>query len=401
MENGSLYLNHFMPGYYKFFKHPLSVVILSGLLACDARQDVAPVDRSLVAQPATPHIVSIHEGLEHPWSLAFLPDGSMLVTERAGRLRRVEVSESGPSQIVSGLPSIHTGGQAGLFDVVLDPNFAGNRTLYLSYAERRGNVNGLAVARARLSDDSGSLENVSIIFRQHPKRKGDFQYGGRMAFGHDGMLFVTLGDRNDWRHDAQKPGSHIGKVVRITTDGKSPPDNPFIGRRAFKPEIWSLGHRNPQGAAIHPQSGELWTHEHGPLGGDALNITRPGRNYGWPKISYGCDYGQPEDCLPVGGNSIAEGLEQPVKYWAPRSIAPSGLAFYNGERFPEWKGSLFIGALSGRALWRLVFDVDTIVEQERLFDELQERIRDIQEGPDGWLYLLTDDPLGRILRIER
>lgn len=396
MENGSQYLHYFMPGYFKFLKHAIPVIILGGLLACDARQDVAPVQKL-----APPHIVSIHEGLEHPWSLAFLLDGSILVTERAGRLRRIDVGDSGPSQIVSGLPSVHTAGQAGLFDVALDPDFVSNRTLYLSYAERFGEVNGLAVARARLSDDGSSLENVTVIFRQHPKRKGDFQYGGRMAFGHDGTLFITLGDRNDWRHDAQEPGSHIGKVVRITTDGKVPSDNPFIDQKGYRPEIWSLGHRNPQGAAVHPQNSELWTHEHGPLGGDELNITRAGRNYGWPKISYGCDYGQPDDCLPVGGTSVAEGLEQPVKYWAPRSIAPSGLAFYNGDGFPEWKGSLFLGALSGRALWRLVFSEDTVVEQERLFDDLQERIRDIREGPDGWLYLLTDDPLGRILRIER
>lgn len=390
-----------MASYDTLFERGLVLALLSGLLACDARQDAPAMQKSEPQAPAPPRVVVIHDGLVHPWSLAFLPDGSMLVTERAGRLQRIEIGNGGAAQVVAGLPSIHAEGQAGLFDVVLDPEFGSNRTIYFSYAERRGKVNGLAVARATLSDDRRSLENVTVIFRQHPKREGDFQYGGRMVFGKDKSLFITLGDRNDWRHDAQRPDSHIGKVVRITTDGEVPPDNPFVGQDDYLPEIWSLGHRNPQGAAVHPVSSELWTHEHGPLGGDELNITRAGKNYGWPKISYGCDYGQPDDCLPVGGKSVEEGLEQPVTYWGPRSIAPSGMAFYTGERFPEWRGSMFLGTLSGRALWRFRLNDDTVVEQERLFDDLEERIRDVREGLDGWLYLLTDDPLGRILRIER
>lgn len=343
-------------------------------------------------------VETLVRGLENPWSLAFLPDGRMLVTERPGRLRLAS-REGRLSPPLSGVPRMVAGGQAGLFDVVLDPAFGNNRRIYLSYAEGgEGDLNGLAVARATLAPDGNALQDVTVIFRQQPKVDSSGHFGGRLVFARDGTLFVTLGDRQSRRErgKAQHPDKHHGKIVRIDTDGRVPADNPFAQRPGTLPQIWSLGHRNPQGAALHPQTGELWISEHGPQGGDEINIVRAGKNYGWPVITHGCEYGT---CFKVGEGTQREGMEQPVTFWVPKSIAPSGLAFYTGDRYPGWKGNLFSGALAGQALWRLVLRGDEIVEREALLTSLGERIRDVRQGPDGYLYLLTDNPNGRVLRV--
>lgn len=349
-------------------------------------------------------VVTVANGLVHPWGLAFLPDGSMLVTERPGRLRHVTAGTVGGP--ISGVPAVDARGQGGLLDVALDPGFASNRLIYLSYAEPgsgpESGLNGTAVARAELSADQSRLDHLIVIFRQHPKRNSTGHFGSRLVFARDKTLFITLGERFNFRDEAQNPANDLGKVVRIRTDGSIPEDNPFVGRAGYAPELWSLGHRNPQGATLHPDTGELWTTEHGPQGGDELNVTRAGLNYGWPRISYGCEYGSPiGNCTPVGGASAAPGLEQPVTYWVPVSIAPSGLTFYTGERYPEWKGQLFLGALEGKALWRIQLSGTNVVGREALLTDLGERIRDVRQGPDGWLYLLTDNEKGRLLRLER
>jgi aldose sugar dehydrogenase len=350
--------------------------------------------------------VTFTSGLEHPWSLAFLPDGSMLVTERPGRLRHVSVDGATLSDPLAGVPAVDAREQGGLFDVVLDPAFDSNRRIYLSFAEPGTGAeegrNGTAVARAELSADNSALLNLAVIFRQAPKVASTKHFGGRLVFSGDGTLFVGLGERYDFRDEAQDLSNHLGKVVRIDTDGAAPADNPFIGQAGAAPEVFSLGHRNMQGAALNPASGELWSNEHGPQGGDEVNRIQPGLNYGWPLISYGCEYGAPVgQCTPVGGASEAPGLEQPLTYWVPESIAPSGMAFYNGDAFPQWKGSVFIGALAGEALWRLTLSGNTVTAREALFGELGQRIRDVRVGADGWLYLLTDEDAGRIVRIQK
>ena len=357
------------------------------------------------AQPAPRPIATTYaRDLVHPWSLAFLPDGTALVTERPGRMRLVG-TDGRLSAPISGLPAVDARGEGGLLDLALDPNFSLNRMVYWSYAEPGTGVdagrNGTAVARAVLSPDGSSLSDLQVLFRQSPKVDSTAHFGSRLAFARDGTLFITLGERLSRREDAQNLANHLGKVVRIRSDGSVPPDNPFVGQAGAAPEIWSLGHCNVQGAAIDPTSGELWTDEHGPQGGDEVNITRGGRNYGWPRISYGCEEGAPVGaCVPVGGQSAAPGLEQPLTYWAPAGIAPSGMAFYTATLFPQWRGSLFIGALAGRALWRLSLVGDRLAAREALFGELGERIRDVRQGPDGALYLLTDDDAGRIVRIH-
>ena len=340
-----------------------------------------------------PKAVTVASGLEHPWGLAFLPDGSMLVTERPGRLRMVSPSgELGAP--LAGLPRIEVVGQGGLLDVAPDPNFAINRLVYFSYSEPGEGGNSTAVARARL--EPKGLADVRVIFRQKPKVASGHHFGSRLAFARDGRLFITLGDRYSRKDDAQTLDTHHGKIVRIEADGRVPADNPFVGRAGALPEIWSYGHRNVQGAAIHPATGELWAHEHGPQGGDELNAVDAGRNYGWPVITYGRNY--------VSGTKIGEGTERadvpaPLTYWVP-SIAPSGMAFLTSDRYPGWKGNLFVGALRGAQLQRLVLDGRKVLQRESLLANLGERIRDVRQGPDGWLYLLTDSAQGRILRLE-
>ena len=338
--------------------------------------------------------VIVAKGLQHPWGLAFLPDGRMLVTERPGRLRLVS-REGVLSPPLQGVPQVDVGGQGGLLDVAIDPKFGENQRVYLSYSEAGAGGNGTAVARARLEGDH--LAELKVIFRQEPKYPSSNHFGSRLVFDRAGRLFITLGDRFKLRDEAQNLGNDLGKVVRVDTDGNVPADNPFVGRPGARPEIWSYGHRNMQGAALHPATGELWTHEHGPQGGDELNVDEAGKNYGWPVITYGREYGTG---MKIGEGTAKAGMEQPLTYWVP-SVAPSGMAFVTGNRYPGWQGNLFIGTLREQVLIRLELDGRKVVREERLLQNMKERIRDVRMGPDGWLYLLTDNEDGRILRLER
>jgi len=338
-------------------------------------------------------LVTVAEGLERPWGIAFLPDGRALVTERPGRLRIVGM-DGKLSAPLSGVPAVDAVNQGGLLDVALDPDFATTRLVYLAYSEPREGGNGTTVARGRLAE--GGLEQVEVIFRQQPTVKGGHHFGSRLVFARDGRLFVTLGDRFSERAKAQTLDNHMGKVVRIERDGKVPADNPFLGKPGALPQIWSYGHRNVQGAALHPATGELWTNEHGPKGGDELNRTLPGLNYGWPTVTYGVEYSGAK----ISDSPTAPGIEPPVHHWVP-SIATSGLVIYTGERFPKWRGSAFVGALKGKHVARLEMDGNRVVSEERLFEGVvNERVRDVEQGPDGYIYLLTDEPKGRLLRVE-
>ncbi len=331
-------------------------------------------------------------GLDHPWSLAFLPDRSMLITERAGALRRFTPGRGlGPR--ITGVPAVLAQGQGGLLDVVLAPDFATSRRIYLSYFERRPTGAAITVARATLGD--AALTDVTVIFRAEPAAAPTPNLGGRMTFGPDGKLYVTIGDRFDrLRGQAQQLDSDIGKIVRLNPDGSAPADNPFRNRPGARPEIWSIGHRNPQAIAFDP-AGQLWTVEHGARGGDELNRIGPGLNYGWPVISYGEDYAG----TPIGeGLTAREGMEQPVYYWDP-VIAPSGMAFYTGDLFPAWRGSLFVGGLRAQSLTRLTLTAGRVTGEERLLTDLNARIRDVRQGPDGALYVLTDEDEGRLIRL--
>ncbi|HEY5559573.1 MAG TPA: PQQ-dependent sugar dehydrogenase [Steroidobacteraceae bacterium] len=363
----------------------LLLALFAGAGACQDAPHKQPSGETPV------EITTVASGLAHPWGLAFLPDGRMLVTERPGRLRYVD-SKGIVSDPVAGVPAVYAERQGGLLDVVLDPEFAANSTIYLSYAEpAEDGTNGTAVARARL--DGMRMTDVTVIFRQQPKIASGHHFGSRLVFARDGRLFVTLGERNKERDSAQDLGTHLGKVVRIAKDGTVPADNPFVGKSGALPEIWSYGHRNVQGAALHPFTGQLWTHEHGPRGGDEINITVGGRNYGWPIISHGREYHGPA----IGEGTEEAGMEQPLLYWVP-SIAPSGMTFHSGNAFPAWKGQLFVGGLAARQLVRLAFDPDGRIRSEERI-AIGERVRNVREGPDGALYLLTDEDAGRLLRL--
>jgi len=333
-------------------------------------------------------------GLDHPWAIAFLPDGRMLVTERPGRMRIVG-KDSTLSAALAGVPQVFASGQGGLHDVVLDRNFVQNHILYFCYAEPVEGRARTALARARLIDEgTARIDDVDVIFRQAGPLSSGNHFGCRIVQTPDDNLFLTTGDHFTTRDQAQNLGNDLGKIIRIRPDGSVPPDNPFVGKAAAKPEIWSYGHRNPQGLALHPVTGKLWEHEHGPRGGDEVNIIEKGKNYGWPVIGYGIDYSGAK----IHESTQKTGMEQPLKYWVP-SIAPSGMTFYTGNVFAPWRGSLFVGALAGQLLVRLGVDGDKVVEEERLLQQLRERIRDVREGPDGALWLATDSSSGRILRL--
>ena len=340
-------------------------------------------------------VETVAGGLVHPWGLAFLPDGRMLVTERPGRMRIV-TRDGQLSAPLTGVPDVWATGQGGLLDVVLDKTFAENSTIYFCFAERASGGGRTAVARAKLIDaNPAKLEDVKVIFRQDGPLSTGNHYGCRIAQAPDGNLFVAMGEHFFTRDEAQNLTNHLGKIVRIAPDGSVPKDNPFIGRDGAKPEIWSYGHRNPQSLAFNPASGVLWEIEHGPKGGDEVNIIGKGKNYGWPVIGYGIDY----NGTKIHDSNSKDGMEQPIKYWVP-SISPSGMAFYNGALFPKWKGSLFTGALAGQMLVRLSLDGDKVTGEERLLQNLNERIRDVRQGPDGAVWLLTDNSAGRILRVS-
>jgi glucose/arabinose dehydrogenase len=359
-------------------------------------QQTGPAQRSPTPASVDGNITTetVASGLVHPWALAFLPDGRILVTERPGRLRIVD-RNGRLSEPLAGVPEVAARGQGGLLDVAIDPNFSENRLVYLSYAEGADDgTSSTAVSRGQLGE--GRLENVQRIYSQQPKVQSGGHFGSRLVFSQDGKLFVTQGDRQSsrFRQQAQDLSSGIGKIVRINPDGSIPRDNPFVGRNDARPEIWSYGHRNAQAAALHPETGQLWTVEHGARGGDELNHPEAGKNYGWPVITYGRDY----NGSSIGEGSAREGMEQPVYYWDP-VIAPSGMVFYTGDRYPGWKGSAFVGSMTPGALVRLTIADGRVTTEERYLGDLNERIRDVQQGPDGLLYLVTDSPQGRVLRV--
>ncbi|MGH6771084.1 MAG: PQQ-dependent sugar dehydrogenase [Xanthobacteraceae bacterium] len=355
----------------------------------------------LHAQPVRPTttsdltVATVAGGLNSPWSLAFLPDGRMLVTERPGRMR-IANRDGKLSSAVSGVPKVLARGQGGLHDVILDRDFARNNTIYFCYAAPVSGGGQTALARARLMDEGAPrLADVKVIFQQEGPPSSGNHYGCRIVQARDGNLFLTTGDHFRYRDEAQNLGNHLGKVIRVTPDGAAPADNPFLKRAGAKPEIWSYGHRNMQGAALHPETGKLWTHEHGPRGGDEINILQAGKNYGWPVIGYGIDYSGAR----IHKSTQQTGMEQPIKYWVP-SIAPSGMAFYTGKLFPAWRGNLFVGALAAGLLVRLEVSGEKVGREERVLQNLRERIRDVRQGPDGALYLLTDNSPGRVLRVS-
>jgi glucose/arabinose dehydrogenase len=360
------------------------------LIATGVRGD----NSSFASSAGRLEVQTVATGLVNPWSLAFLPDGRMLVTERPGRIRLV-TPEGQLSPPLKGVPEVWASGQGGLHDVILDRLFAQNNTIYFCFAERDGNGGRTAVASATLASNQSRLEDLSIIFRQEGPLSSGNHYGCRIVQASDGNLFVALGEHFTYRNEAQNLGNHLGKIIRIAPNGSVPKDNPFAGRDDARPEIWSFGHRNAQGLAINPATRDLWETEHGPRGGDEVNIIGKGKNYGWPVIGYGIDYSGAK----IHDSTAGPGMEQPIKYWVP-SIAPSGMAFYTAKLFPKWTGSLFTGALAGRMLVRLSLDGNTITGEERLLQNLNERIRDVRQGPDGALWLLTDSSAGRVLRVS-
>ncbi|MGM0422209.1 MAG: PQQ-dependent sugar dehydrogenase [Pseudomonadota bacterium] len=339
--------------------------------------------------------VTIADSLEHPWAVAFLPDGSYLVTERPGRLLRI--AEDGTKTEITGLPEIYNHGQGGLLDIALGPDFNDNGGwIYFSFAAPDKNESALAnteVARARYDLETNQLSALEVIFKAEPKLRGSNHFGSRLLFSPDGYLYITLGERFNYKEEAQNTDNHLGTIVRILPDGTVPADNPFIDQGDARPEIYSYGNRNVQGIARHPESGEIWFHEHGPRGGDEINILKAGANYGWPEVTYGVSYVGSE----ISDKTSAPGMEDPILQWTP-SIAPSGMVFYTGDEFPEWQGDMLIGALAGQHLHRVSVDNGEI-EQQILLEDFGKRIRDVAQSPDGGLYILTDEADGKLIRL--
>ena len=366
-------------------------ILLIGTAACF---NTWAQDRSSVisSEKQAFRLVTLLNGLENPWSLAFLPDGQMLVTERAGRLRLVSQDFKLNPKPIDGLPEVVAQGQGGLFDVVLHPKYAQNGWIYWAYNAPGQGGWGTAMARGKLQGHR--MTDVQVLFSMQPKTRSSHHFGGRIVFDQAGFLSLTLGDRGD-KDRAQKLNDHAGSVIRLHDDGRVPEDNPFVKREGALAEKWTLGNRNMQGAAVHPQTGQLWTHEHGPQGGDEVNVMRSGLNYGWPVITYGVNYGLG---TKIGVGQAKVGLEQPLHAWVP-SIAPSGMAFVSGSHFPQWQGNLLVGALRGQMLVRLTLDGEKVLGEERLLQG-RSRLRDVRMGPDGFVYLLSDEAQGALLRLE-
>jgi glucose/arabinose dehydrogenase len=374
-------------------KKYLVLPLFSVLLAASAAAQNEPT--VVKSEKANIRVEVIATGLQNPWGFTFLPDGRALVTERPGRLRIIG-KDNKLSEPVGGVPEVAAVGQGGLLDVALSPDFAKDNLVFLSFAEPRGAAgSSTSVARGKLVEKDGKavLEDVKVIFRQEPARLGGFHFGSRLVFARDGNLFVTTGERN-LKTPSQDLSNHIGKIIRITPNGEVPKDNPFVNNKDAKPEIWSYGHRNVQGAVLHPQTGKLWLTEHGPRGGDEINIPEAGKNYGWPVIGYGIDYSGAK----MHESTHKEGMEQPVHYWTP-SIAPSGAMFYSGDLFPEWKGNLFTGSLVFTSLYRIELNGEKVVKEEPLLEAAGDRIRDVRQAADGSIWLLTDARNGKVLRL--
>ncbi|WP_417709087.1 PQQ-dependent sugar dehydrogenase [Roseibium aggregatum] len=355
---------------------------------------VIPLAPAALAQ-STVQLETVGAGLSYPWGVAFLPNEGYLVTERDGTVMHID--PSGRQSEVDGAPEVFAQGQGGLLDIALSPDFSSDRTVFLTYSQGSPAGAGTSLFRARLANgfEGGFvLEDGQTIFSGNNKSYGGRHFGSRLAFAPDGTLFMTVGERGDGER-AQDNSDHAGSVLRLTRDGQPAPDNPFVGRNDAKPEIWSYGHRNPQGAAIHPETGVLWTVEHGARGGDEINIPEAGKNYGWPVISYGRHYSGSK----IGEGTSKDGMEQPIHYWDP-SIAPSGMAFVTSDLYPEWKGDILVGALAGQHLARVDLEDGKVVGEEKLLTDLGERIRDVRQGPDGYIYVLTDSDDGRLLRLK-
>ena len=376
---------------------PQSIFLATALTVATASSAFA-VQTAAPAAPKTDIVVEeVAKGLKNPWGMQFLGDGRFLVTERGGTMRVVG-KDGTLSEPVGGLPHVVQGGQAGLLDVLLASDFATSGLIYFSYSEPRGGFrNGTSVVRAKLTltDTGGAISDGTVIFRQEPAFSGRHHFGSRLAWAKDGTLFITTGERSSEHDSAQDLGTHLGKVIRINADGTVPKDNPFVGRDDVRPEIWSYGHRNMQGAFVHPETGQLWTTEHGAQGGDELNTPMAGKNYGWPVITWGVDY----DDSPIGEGTSKEGMEQPVYYWKP-SIATSGLALYTGDLFKGWKGNILAGGLAAGVVERLVLENGQVTAAEPLLADRGDRVRDVRQGPDGAIYVLTDESNGKLLRLS-
>jgi aldose sugar dehydrogenase len=373
-------------------KVPALAAISFGLVLCVVVASPASAQR-FSSEHVEIEVETLASGLEHPWGMAFLSGEEILVTERPGRMRILR-ADGGLSQPLGGVPAVAASGQGGLLDVALDPDFARNAMIYFAFAESRDGGAGLSVARARLDREANALEDVEVVFRQQPAVGGGRHFGARLVFADDGRLFIGAGDRGDHSAESQNPQNHIGAIMRIERDGSIPQDNPGVGRADWADEVWSIGHRNIQGAAMRPGTSQFWANEHGARGGDEVNLIQRGLNYGWPVISFGVHYSG----APIGEGTAREGMEQPVYYWDP-SIAPSGMAFYTGDAFPQWRGDILIGGLAGQVLSRLTLRGDVVVSEERMLQGIA-RIRDVREGPDGLVYLLTDAADGRVLRLS-